>query len=309
MRIKLTNLAVLFFALVMLSANTKLAFSDEKSDITQAWHRYFQSLHSLKFEYRTVMQIHPLKEEVGNEWKFKFALNGSKFRNDQQLPKSDDGTASTIDAYNGTYYQSLSVEPKGVVQLVYSRTLHTDLPYGGSLPVLSAFYFVFRKTDVYSVETLQQPGIWNALARRITKIEKASEQGRRGRILTIKGRGNDEFYQVFVEDGTLFPWSYKRAVTKTEAKTGQQYRESTESRVTKAQKWQVGNTISLFPLSVGRKLLQDGKLFIASFDEVAPETLEINRPIKDEIFTIPKSQATILVDIDAQQKRMEKAKQ
>lgn len=293
---------LMFFALLGILIGPAYVLGDERAEIVEAWQTYFQRLRSLKFEWRRVIQVHPVKEAVGQEWITKFALDGSKFRSEQTLPKTVKDALFSINAYDGQYYQNLKAGPQGT-QLLYSKTLRTNTPYGGSIPVIDIFDFAFRETDLHSLETLQRPGTWKRMASRITKVEKAVQDGRSGHVLLIRGKTEGETYEVFVESSTRFPWSFKRTKKSTSGLTGQS-EEYSSVKIVEAKRWGDGRNVFLFPLRIEGKFFRKGKVFVAGFDEVDSQSLKINLPVQAEIFSIPKSQATVFIDLERYEKRM-----
>jgi len=155
---------------VSICASQTIALADEKADILGAWQKYFQSIRTLKIQYKSVTDKHPAPGASGYERITKFTLAGSSYRLEVST-KQAKKVSLVVNTYNGKRYQKMTAYNNGLIDLFERPVLKTNLQYGSNLTILETFNFAFRKTDVLSIATLQDEQTWERLGKRITRVE------------------------------------------------------------------------------------------------------------------------------------------
>ena len=276
-----------------------------KAELVRIWQKYFRSLRTLQFEYKSVTERHPLKEQENTAENYKYTIDGNRFRVETQFPQTQNAVTSKVHAYDGKIYQELQINRTGLTSLRVSRRPLDSQIYGDTPPILVMFYFAFRQTDPVSIAFLQTVEPWQRVEQNIQKMEIAQNHGVKGWSVTIKGQKSHQDFKVFVDGGTGFPLSI--AQTQILNIKGKAVSQVGYSDAVKTQLWQgptaQGPTSRLtFPLKIESRLMRDKALFASGYLETT-SPVQINLPIKSKgIFTLPRSQASEVYDQDKNNK-------
>jgi hypothetical protein len=137
---------------------------------------------------------------------------------------------------------------------------------------------------------------------RITSIKDGKWQGKNGQYVTIKGTSKTMKYTVFVDRHSQFPLYTRREqmLNTRQGIVSQQNEVIVINGITR----KVGTMPLFFPTKVEGRTVRAGKERISGYEEVIG-TIKINQPIQSKnIFTIPRSQATTLMDYERQRREM-----
>lgn len=265
-----------------------VVLANSKEEVTDVWKNYFQSIESAKIHTQTAQQMWEGKN-IDKVWSDELIVEGKKFRYESHLPKSAEGYSTIVRSYNGKQYQLL--EGYREPNLYQSDELGGLYPYPTSVfPSMDLFSFAFARGDVQSLETLQRPETWESVRDRITRMEPATWREHSGFWINLNGATEGERYEVFIEKSTYFPL-YVKHVLQNNALA-----DYVEIITVKRKALQADGKMISFPLRIEWSGYQDGKVSSRGFFEVNEDKLVLNQPVKDEVFTIPVTQAAYLID-------------
>lgn len=270
----------------------------EADAIVRHWQRYFSSLRSCEAEYKYSEVFSQISSEVGRIYKYKFILDGRKFRFENQFPISASPTSlrSRINVFDGVTYQRLTEFTSGErVLATKAAPIFADIPYGAVPPMLSVFRFVFEEDSPVSIEQLHDPQIWLAFQNRIKKIDPVLREETPGFLVHIDGTKPNESWVVFVDARYGFPFYKKR--TYQEMEDGKQVIESNETNVTKIATWRAGREEMPWPLKYEGSVSRNGTQVLKGVFEMI-NTPKINQLVKER-FSLPRSQATRFEEVSA----------
>jgi hypothetical protein len=296
-------------ALMMLAnANTaQCEEQDDKTAIVNKWKAYFRDIRSLSYRWNEEILVDNTGQKMaGRKTTSQFDLNGSRYRVELQ-PYKGSNVAYFIFAYNGKLYQDFVATAEGT-QLSVRRKAPTGVYGGGGNVLCSYFRFIFPNQDLGNVADLQQDKFWQGFLKRIVAVRNATQEGRAGKMLTIKGSVKHETYEVFVENATAWPWSVS-AKRRELDDSGKAVVLSYTGRTTKVHKWRGSRGLWLFPLSIDSVAYEDDVLFQKIKEWIDPNTLKINQPVKAEIFTLPRSQAKVYIDQDEMEEKVKRIRE
>ncbi|MCM8803095.1 MAG: hypothetical protein NC827_07290 [Candidatus Omnitrophica bacterium] len=274
-------------------------FASEVEKILQIQNKYFQKLYSAEFSSKVAVsnteEIMKLQKLPINKFEsgMNFILKGTKYRS--EVPMGD-GKGRYVSLYNGEKYQFLEIRNKSIL-FVSSNNLQSQNPYNGLNPLLVPFMFVFQKGDAINIETLQKPDIWLRLTKEAVTTQNTEKFGHKGiNIIFYKKTdfrsGKEENYEVFfAEDLNYFPiyWKGTDHLTMT----------FTETKVLETKIFEKESGSIVIPIRIEVKAyFENGKLAQTSNVEIDINTLKINQPVRDEVFTIPISQVDRVYDAD-----------
>ncbi|MCM8808264.1 MAG: hypothetical protein NC926_10075 [Candidatus Omnitrophica bacterium] len=287
----------LIIMLIILLIQSSFVSASEVEKILQIQNKYFQKLYSAEFSSKvTVVNTEEGMKKGLSIDKFesgmKFILKGTKYRS--EVPMGD-RKGSYVSLYDGRKYQFLEIRDKSI--LFVSDNLQSQNPYNGLNPLLAPFMFVFQKGDIVSIESLQKPEIWSRLAKESVATQNTEKFGYNGiSILFNKNSdfssGKQENYEVFfAEDLNYYPiyWKGTNHLTRT----------LTETKVLETKIYDKESGGIVIPIRIeSNAYSENGKLLQSSTIEIDVNTLKINQPVKDEVFTIPISQVDRYVDVN-----------
>ncbi len=224
-------------------------------------------------------------------------IDGRNYRaENKNLGKRSDIPAF-IHAYDGKNYQRLIAGSSSTLYISKKAKAHEPSPYIGGLPLIWLFSFAFAKGDAKTLETLQTPSTWQYLGKRIKEFKPSTRNGNAGYRMVVtpfvQSSSSLGLTTMFIDGRTLLP-TYIEQVASLQAK-GQ----VTRFQVVKTTPVQLPS-LEVLPSSLIVETLQGEKLIerIA----VETETLKVNVSIPNQIFTLPRSQATT-INTDADQER------
>lgn len=280
---------------------------DEKSDIVGDWQKYFADLRTVQLSSTWKYDKHLDHTIEGEIKKIKFSASGIKFRVENSGSNPQNGIVFQTFGYDGKKYQALTGY-RTHVELLYSREPRSNHPYGAEPSVVKAFSFAFGLKDEWSLESLQGPAFWQDVRQRILDIKPARWKDMDGKDIALKANEPNTSLHVFVDNQTSFPWKWSRSGDLTWA-SGNTQKEVAEGEITKTIDWTVDSRTWKFPVTQTSTDYFDGKLAIVYEQETDVDSIKINKPVREEIFTFPKSQARIVGDLDAREERANKAKE
>lgn len=282
------TLYIVPLTLAMVFTSAASSSANDKSEIINSWKLYFERLQSLKVDTKLSVEQDSMDANLqGLALNAKFVSKGLRYRADMILPPDSRDRSLAVTAFNGELYQNFIVSTEGSYLKVSDDVLINGTnPYSLSNPVVFLFTFVFGKDDIQDMETLQKPRTWEFLSRRVTKSTPVVTNGRKSTLLSINqflNKPKEDRFEVLVDDETNFPISVKTFSKRTEGEV------VSSLSVIKTAKSESG---LLFPVTLGGTMTVGNKLTQIAKIKVNESTLSINKPVPDEIFTVPKTQAT-----------------
>ena len=261
---------------------------------------YFQSITSLEFESKMVMKM---SEEVRGkhqapadraEWDLRYAWAGGKEWAELTMidhSKAEKVTITT--AYNGELYQRL--DGGTTPTLTVTRTRGAMAMYGGVHPLVAAFQFTLLRDDYVSFALLHSAEKWPKLAEMVVSTKNTTMLGRKGITLELStpsgcGEGETPYEIFFAEELDYLPIHWKASHPGGEVSVFE---------VTATQAYEVGSSRIYIPTSIrGTDCFADGERAQEVFYEIRGDTLKVNQPVDESIFTIPVSSAYRYTDAD-----------
>ncbi|MGC8977654.1 MAG: hypothetical protein ACP5OB_08585 [Candidatus Ratteibacteria bacterium] len=182
---------------------------------------------------------------------------------------------------------------KGIRILFLKDFLEEDInPYLGMNIIVEWYRFVFENGNKISIETLQAYNIWKNFQRSIKKISEDKMFGHKGVEIEFEKIGNSGKLEnnkvFFAEDLDYFPiyWEETDSLSNSLCKM----------TLTNFKKYEVENGKIIVPLRIECVRYRNKRVIQNEWWEIDEKSLKINQPIKDEIFTIPISQADRIYD-------------
>jgi peroxiredoxin len=296
--------AYLTLILVYLLFTTVSASAQTKQEIVEAWQQQIKSFKTLQLDYEA--SVYNLMDPFGADalftLKHKFALSGGKYYIYLKFPSGRDFTAMAS-AYNGDYYQKL-MDEKG--KMTVYRTKKEDnsaQPYLSPHPLTIQYQFAFMPDAPRTIGTLKKSETWERLAERITEIQPSTRNGQHGFTVDIEIPESKKIYQVFVGEKTFWPrhWSL---IDRFQDNKNKMYEEVGEMDVNTVTSVGEKDTALMFPSQIILQDTRNGRLVTQALINTVPESLKINEPVPDDIFTIAPPNAT-LIDVDEQERRFQ----
>jgi len=292
-KMKMRILKEMIFILISVSIEI---FSQGTDAIIHSQIKYFQKIYSLDMRVRgcTINSEELVKIAGKKEFQAegRLFLNGSKYR----VELFNKGVPYMIKAYSGEKQYVLQIT-KGRRILFLKRFPEEDTnPYLGTNIIVEWYGFVFEKGDKMNMEVLQNYSIWNRFRRRIRRIYESEMFGRKGVKVDVEkisvNSGKKEKYRIFfANDLNYFPIYWEETDTLTNSLSKQ--------TLVNFKKYEVDDgSVIIIPLKVEGVRYRNKKIIQREWWEIDEKTLKINQPIKEEIFTIPISQADRVYDAE-----------
>ncbi len=269
-----------------------------KSRILRTWFDAFRGVRSLSSQSRLTISVNArFKATEGFVANSRIWIDGRKYRAENKNSVTNGEIPAFIHAYDGKNYQRLIADSSSILYISKKAKAHEPSPYLGGLPLILLFDFAFAKGDAKTLETLQRPSTWDYLGKRIKEFKPSTRDGNAGyrMVVTPFVRSSSSLgtTTVFVDGKTLLP-TYIEQVANPQGKG-----EVVRYKVVKTTPVQLPS-LKVLPSSILMEGLQGQELILRSTIET--QTLKVNIPIPNQVFTIPKSQATT-VRTDADEER------
>lgn len=297
---------IMTFSVLMLSAGMLLAQnSDEIESITKSilayQQNYFQRILSIEFKSFTRLTLSKEASQIQKlprdtiKVEMKFVSKGSKYRSEVSFYDfSADKNTIEITAYNGNLYQRLHKREEPILYI--SRHTKPMNPYNNLNPLLAPFIFAFSKSAHLKIDMFQNPQTWLSLSEKVTGIGSERNMfGYEGILLKFRKSESlgekDIHYKVFFAKELNYYPIYWEGINHLNQRV--------EARVLEIRKYNSESGEVIVPIHIeGKEYFENGKIAQTSLMKIDPQTLKVNQPIKDEIFTIPLSQANKVFDSD-----------
>lgn len=292
---------MLYLTVAVLFLNSAITFADDQlnlSNILDHACKHLNSISSIRYSSSIKTNIET-KEEQGSASKVEqidqtFIYDRGKYRVSVASPNL---TNYREMAFNGHIYQELN-SAQSSLNITRKRSL---VPYGVMEIITTSYLFAIQPdpNSEFSLETLRQDKVWQNV-KNIARYHSQQEiMGHRCVVLRIPypiplGATERELVQVvaFAEDLNWFPVRFESEVDGIIA---------TRWELSKYVVNHVGDSKFVMPLSLkGIAFNPDGEIWKSTTLVVKPESVEINKPIPEEIFTIDFSLAETVRDNDAQ---------
>ncbi len=299
------NMFYLIAAVLFLNSTiTFAAVEPNLSDILDQASEHLNSISSIRYSssIETIETI-KTKEGQGNSLKVEqidqiFIYDRGKYRASVASPDPAEYQFQREFAFNGYIYQELNPYQSSL-NITRKRSL---VPYGIMEIITTSYLFAIQPgpNSEFSLETLRKDTVWQNV-KSIARYHSQQEiMGHQCVVLRIPysvvppGATKRELVQVvaFAEDLNWFPVRFESEVDGIIASRWE---------LTKYVVNRVGDSKFVMPLSLkGIAFNSDGEIWKSTTLVVKPESVEINKPIPEEIFTIDFSLAETVWDNDAQ---------
>lgn len=299
------NLSYLIvFTLFLNSGISSTQAQPDVNNILYEAQKHLTNISSIRYS-STLKTVETIQSEDGQENSLKveligqtFVYDGGKYRTSLlSSPNSPDCQLWLEMAFNGHLYQELNP-----AQSSLNVTRKKPAVSYGVLEILTTSYLFAIKPDPnrkFSLEALKQNSVWQSVKKNSTIYSQEEVMGHPCVVIKIsysiiQDQTGEEFklvhLVVFAKDMNWFPILYESEVNSVIAS-----RWELNEYVTK----HVGDSEIIMPLSLkGFALNPDGEIIKTTTLVVQPESVEINKPIPEEIFTISTSKVEIYRDND-----------
>ncbi|HNQ35095.1 MAG TPA: hypothetical protein PKN80_03420 [bacterium] len=277
------------------------AFGANAEEICMKQYKYFQKLYSIQFDSKVCVTLSKdiLLEQpnLSNQliWEIKFISNGSKYRSEVTSIDPIKRLKKTfITTYNGEDYRILEIGEKSILYL--KKSWNTDNPYNGTITILTPFQFAFQKGDIGTIETLKKTEIWQRLANKAIEVKSFQKLGYKGINITFKvsdfNNAKERIYEVFfAEDLDYYP-IFWRTIDPTTKRCD-------EISVLEMRIYNIDNDRIFIPIRItGEEKFNNGGIAQTGSEEINPQTVKINQPVNNGIFTLSVFQANAVHDSD-----------
>ena len=276
---------------------TVSASAQTKQEVVKAWQQQTKSFQTLQLDYEASQYnlMDPFGEDAIFTLKHKFALSKDKYYSYLKFPNTSRDFTAMASAYNGDYYQML-MDEKGKVTVYKSRKENnSEQPYLSPNPLTMQYQFAFMPNTPHTIGTLKESKTWELLAERIREFRPSTRNGRQGFTVDIEIPQSNRIYRVFVEERTLCPqhWSIVND-SQDEIKVNEEVEEMDVNTFTSIKE---KDEILKFPSQIIFRVLKNGRLVTQAHINTVSQSLKINEPVTDDIFTLAPQNAT-LVDAD-----------
>jgi len=287
-------------ALFLNSPITFAAVEPNLSDILDRARQHPNSVSSLC--YSSFLETTEAKKGEPNTWKVEqidqtFIYDEGKYRTSVTAANTPELAIRREMAFNGHIYQELNL-PQSSLNITRKRSL---VPYGVLEIITTSYLFAIQPdpNTEFSLETLRQDEVWQNVKNTARYHSQQKIMGHPCVVMRIPhrvplGAAEREFVQVvaFAEDLNWFPVRFESEVDGIIAARWE---------LSKYLVNHVGDSKFVMPLSLkGIAFNPEGEIWKTTTLVVKPASVEINKPIPEEIFTIDFSLAETVRDNDAQ---------
>jgi len=295
--------AVLYVASTGALCDSQLAA--EAEGILAHQHAYFQSISSLEFRLTTT-QDYAGEGSVGQRTtstETKFIHVGGKYLVEVTPMNTGAGAGVSVTrAYDGELYQTLASNG-GKKQLIVSRARPERFHYGNAHPLLTLEYYATGCGKENSIAGMKRAGGWSELAPSVSSISQSAIRGwdgveRTGTVLRMRrpyncGEGSEseiEYSVVLDPDLGYLPSRWEATTS-----SGRWF----DCHVADVAKIRTASGEIAFPLRLERTFYgADGELTGTMTLEVDKDSLRVNEPVDESVFTLPRI-GTYYIDVDA----------
>ena len=255
------------------------------------------------------IQLRWTETGVGVSRNSAFYADGGKYRSDfSKAGQSGTPTGAEqkigVLAYNGQMYQDLDADGR-ILARATKRTLQGN-PYGALNPLVLPFVWVLRKGDPWTLESMRNNGVWE---QRFTEAKLIGRDRVDGYDCLVVGfphaTNKDCVYKVYlaIELG-YFPLQWQRFVEPGDLLT-------TNAIVTRFKRFTVKDQIASVPLVLEYEEFGKDNVSLPRkcTYRVAEDSLQVNQPISEDVFTISTLRAKRVVDVDDYNRSMQQTKQ
>lgn len=295
--------------------------NDKAKAVLLNQYAYFQKLNSL--DYKAVFKYEQASSENDIATiSLQFQLSGDKYHR-SVVERGAKGEAKVVMIYSfdGKLHQFLSQtdpEQPGILVLS-SKPLSRD-DTARFDPILELFSFAFTPDELAFSATdfkkLKDKERWEKLADAITNCEEKEMMGHKGIELTIVrqktrvGEGESTFYWeesfdvFFASDLAYFPLYVLRKTQVSFSKEGKEVQSEMRKEIRATEVKSIAKSIGDVFFPIKEEIItkdKDGKVIGESTVEMDSQSLKINEPIEDDIFTIPRSRAGRIINEDTKE--------
>jgi peroxiredoxin (alkyl hydroperoxide reductase subunit C) len=280
-----------------------------RQEIIEAWQKQINSIQSLQFDCDSFFDDFTDSSGVVKPKVFKqnFALSGDKYCSYIKFSGVGD-FAAMASAYDGDYYQKL-MDEKGTVTVYKTKKKDTTEQIYLGLNLLTIPYqFAFMPGDPPSIETLKKSQTWERLSQRIIAIWPSTHNGKPGFTIDIAAPVGNNIYHVSVDEETLQPYHYSVGYKIPQEIDANE--EVIEMNINTFASGEEKDASLRFPTQITLRTTrgrQNERLISQVSINVVPESLKINEPVPDDIFTLTPPNA-IFVDVEEQERIYEERK-
>ncbi len=278
------SIATVLMANGFLAADGARADDISLGDVLIAQATHFQRLHSLDITVvREDVYAPQQGQEHRNRVKFRFQLEGEKFRTETGLHWADPpiGSSSDIYAFDGHSYQ---IFDKEVLNLnVRDQPVFKDMKYCHDLPFFRLYDFWLQGAD-QTFEAARNPDTWTHVPEGTQLVGAAMVGGRSCIRVDIPSReqGQDRpavYRAYFARDLGFYP-----VLVESVDNNGQVLSRAT---VKKPLKLETPSVPVVIPLELELSYDLSGGARSSNTYTIDRDTLSVNKDIPDEVFSIP----------------------
>lgn len=263
-----------------------------KAKMVRAWYGQFRRIRTLRLQ--TTFTLNDAKNKTTDVYNYKFIFSGGKYRGETTVPSlsvkqiKKGNSASWVGTFDGKIYSKLDISSSGAQ--LNTGTKPSILNSMGFLPVnVEVLYFNEEKGDFNWILKMQRQEPWQQLIQRIDSVTVGQRNGVDGYWVSLRFRGaktslflNQEFYPLYKK--IIVPGQY------------------TSNIEIESKRYVTGGFPIYIPSKVQGVVTDTSGSVIERFTQTLDQPAEINKPIRNasSLFTIPKSQATLIYDTDVQ---------